>query len=329
MPPSEHRLAESIGCERETAPLPNNAKGFWGAGRAVSIKHSSNPPRGSRMYSHASSFSERDASFPSSIQRSGESHMQAIASKVPQVTIAFWIIKIAATTLGETGGDALSMSLNLGYLVSTAIFMVFFLVAVTAQIKAKSFHRFLYWTVIVATTTVGTTLADFTDRSLGVGYAGGSLILLVLLMATLGLWRWSAGEISFRDITSPKVEIFYWLTILFSNTLGTALGDWLADTEGVGFEKGALVFAGLLTLVATAYFFTSISRTALFWAAFILTRPLGATLGDILTKPAANGGLNLSRIASSLVIAAFMVLCILLTSRQAGGHPGGGKKAQI
>jgi len=149
------------------------------------------------------------------------------------------------------------------------------------------------------------------------------------LMATLGLWRWSAGEISFRDITSPKVEIFYWLTILFSNTLGTALGDWLADTEGVGFEKGALVFAGLLTLVATAYFFTSISRTALFWAAFILTRPLGATLGDILTKPAANGGLNLSRIASSLVIAAFMVLCILLTSRQAGGHPGGGKKAQI
>jgi len=176
---------------------------------------------------------------------------------------------------------------------------------------------------------VGTTLADFTDRSLGVGYAGGSLILLVLLMAALGLWRWSAGEISFSNITSPKVEIFYWLTILFSNTLGTALGDWLADTEGVGFEKGALVFAGLLTLVATAYFFTSISRTALFWAAFILTRPLGATLGDILTKPAANGGLNLSRIASSLVIAAFMVLCILLTSRQAGGHPGGGKKAQI
>jgi uncharacterized membrane-anchored protein len=281
------------------------------------------------MHANSATFSAPDSSLAYSADRAGASRSQAIASKVPQVAIAFWIIKIAATTLGETGGDALSMSMNLGYLLSTAIFMVLFLVAVTAQIKAKSFHRFLYWTVIVATTTVGTTLADFTDRSLGVGYAGGSLILLVLLMAALGLWRWSAGEISFSNITSPKVEIFYWLTILFSNTLGTALGDWLADTEGVGFEKGALVFAGLLTLVATAYFFTSISRTALFWAAFILTRPLGATLGDILTKPAANGGLNLSRIASSLVIAAFMVLCILLTSRQAGGHPGGGKKAQI
>jgi len=281
------------------------------------------------MHANSATFSAPDSSLAYSADRAGASRSQAIASKVQQVAIAFWIIKIAATTLGETGGDALSMSMNLGYLLSTAIFMVLFLVAVTAQIKAKSFHRFLYWTVIVATTTVGTTLADFTDRSLGVGYAGGSLILLVLLMAALGLWRWSAGEISFSNITSPKVEIFYWLTILFSNTLGTALGDWLADTEGVGFEKGALVFAGLLTLVATAYFFTSISRTALFWAAFILTRPLGATLGDILTKPAANGGLNLSRIASSLVIAAFMVLCILLTSRQAGGHPGGGKKAQI
>jgi uncharacterized membrane-anchored protein len=281
------------------------------------------------MHANSATFSAPDSSLAYSADRAGASRSQAIASKVPQVAIAFWIIKIAATTLGETGGDALSMSMNLGYLLSTAIFMVLFLVAVTAQIKAKSFHRFLYWTVIVATTTVGTTLADFTDRSLGVGYAGGSLILLVLLMAALGLWRWSAGEISFSNITSPKVEIFYWLTILFSNTLGTALGDWLADTEGVGFEKGALVFAGLLTLVATAYFFTSISRTALFWAAFILTRPLGATLGDILTKPAANGGLNLSRIASSLVIAAFMVLCILLTSRRAGGHPGGGKKAQI
>jgi uncharacterized membrane-anchored protein len=280
------------------------------------------------MHANSATFSAPDSSLAYSADRAGASRSQAIASKVPQVAIAFWIIKIAATTLGETGGDALSMSMNLGYLLSTAIFMVLFLVAVTAQIKAKSFHRFLYWTVIVATTTVGTTLADFTDRSLGVGYAGGSLILLVLLMAALGLWRWSAGEISFSNITSPKVEIFYWLTILFSNTLGTALGDWLADTEGVGFEKGALVFAGLLTLVATAYFFTSISRTALFWAAFILTRPLGATLGDILTKPAANGGLNLSRIASSLVIAAFMVLCILLTSRQAGGHPGSGKKAR-
>jgi uncharacterized membrane-anchored protein len=254
-------------------------------------------------------------------ERADSDRLAAVASKVPQVAIAFWVIKIAATTLGETGGDALSMTLNLGYALSTIIFMACFLVAVTAQIKAKSFHRFLYWTVIVATTTVGTTLADFTDRSLGVGYQGGALILFAVLMLTLGIWRVSAGSISFRDITSPKVEMFYWITILFSNTLGTALGDWLADTQGVGYERGALVFAGGLTLVAAAYFFTNISRTMLFWTAFILTRPLGATLGDMLTKPVANGGLNLSRITSSLVIAVFMVLCILFTSRKAGEHP--------
>lgn len=251
-----------------------------------------------------------------------ENRSWAITNKVPQVAIAFWIIKIAATTLGETGGDALSMTMNLGYLLSTAIFIVFFLVAVTAQIKAKSFHRFLYWTVIVATTTVGTTMADFTDRSLGVGYAGGSLILLALLLIVLALWKVSAGTISFADITSPKVEMFYWLTILFSNTLGTALGDWLADTEGVGYERGALVFIGALSLVAAAYFFTKLSHTLLFWTAFILTRPLGATLGDTLTKPVANGGLNLSRITSTLAIGAFMIVCILFTSRSAGRHPG-------
>lgn len=250
------------------------------------------------------------------------SHFSATASKVPQVALAFWIIKIAATTLGETGGDALSMSLKLGYALSTIIFMVCFLVAVTAQIRARRFHRFLYWTVIVATTTVGTTLADFTDRSLGVGYMGGSLILLAAVMIVLALWRGSVGSISFSEITSPKVELFYWITILFSNTLGTALGDWLADTEGVGYERGALVFAGALTVVALAYFFTKTSHTFLFWAAFILTRPLGATLGDILTKPLANGGLNLSRISSSLVIAVFMVLCILFTSQNSGQHPG-------
>ncbi len=250
------------------------------------------------------------------------SHFSATASKVPQVALAFWIIKIAATTLGETGGDALSMSLKLGYALSTIIFMACFLVAVTAQIKAKKFHRFLYWSVIVATTTVGTTLADFTDRSLGVGYMGGSLILLAAVMIVLALWRGSVGSISFSEITSPKVELFYWITILFSNTLGTALGDWLADTEGVGYERGALVFAGALTVVALAYFFTKTSHTFLFWAAFILTRPLGATLGDILTKPLASGGLNLSRITSSLVIAVFMVLCILFTSQKSGQHPG-------
>lgn len=273
------------------------------------------------------SFSSQSSSLPYDDRRADSNRSWATASKVPEVAIAFWIIKIAATTLGETGGDALSMTMKFGYALSTVIFLVFFLVAVTAQIKAKSFHRFLYWTVIVATTTVGTTLADFTDRSLGVGYLGGSLILFGLLMLVLGLWRVSAGSISFRDITSPKVEMFYWTTILFSNTLGTALGDWLADTQGVGFENGALVFAGALTAVAAAYFFTKISRTLLFWTAFILTRPLGATLGDLLTKPHENGGLNLSRISSSLVIAAFMVICILLSSRQAGQHPGGDGKS--
>jgi uncharacterized membrane-anchored protein len=272
--------------------------------------------------SHASN----DATLRYAGGRAGANQSWATSSKVPQIALTFWIIKIAATTLGETGGDALSMTLKLGYAVSTLIFMLFFVAAVTAQIKAKSFHPFLYWTVIVATTTVGTTMADFTDRSLGIGYTGGSLILLALLTVVLGLWRWSVGSISFRDITSPKVEMFYWITILSSNTLGTALGDWLADTRGVGFERGALVFAGALTLVAAAYFFTSISRTILFWAAFILTRPLGATLGDILTKPHANGGLNLSRITSSLVIAAFMVLCILLTEQRAGQHPGEGQR---
>lgn len=246
----------------------------------------------------------------------------AIDSKVPHVAIAFWIIKIAATTLGETGGDALSMSLHLGYLLSTGIFMACFIVALFFQIRAKRYHPFLYWTVIVTTTTVGTTMADFADRSLGMGYVGGSLILFAALMIVLAIWRFSIGSISFSDITSAKVEIFYWITILFSNTLGTALGDFLADTQGVGYERGALFFSGLLTLVALAYFFTRISHVLLFWTAFILTRPLGATLGDLLTKPRADGGLDLSRFTSSFVIAAFMVLCILLTSRRAGKHPG-------
>jgi uncharacterized membrane-anchored protein len=267
-------------------------------------------------------FDSDNSSAAYSGEPAGIGFARAAASKVPEVAMAFWIIKIAATTLGETGGDAVSMTMKLGYALSTIIFMGCFLVAVSAQIRAKSFHRFLYWTVIVATTTVGTTMADFTDRSLGVGYAGGSLILLGALVAVLGLWRWAAGSISFSDITSPKVEMFYWITILFSNTLGTALGDWLSDTPGVGFANGAFVFAGALTLVAAAYFFTKISRTFLFWAAFILTRPLGATLGDLLTKPHADGGLNLSRIASSLVLASFMVACILFTSRTAGKHPG-------
>jgi uncharacterized membrane-anchored protein len=249
--------------------------------------------------------------------------LEAARSKVPEVTLAFWVIKITATTLGETGGDAVSMTMHLGYALSSLIFLACFIVALWFQVKAKSFHRFLYWTVIITTTTVGTTVADFADRSLGVGYPGGSLILFVFLMLSLAVWWLSVGEVTFRNITSPKVEIFYWTTILFSNTLGTALGDFLADTSGVGYERGSLVFIGALALVAGAYFFTRLSHTLLFWVAFILTRPLGATLGDTLTKPLANGGLNLGRISSSLVLAVFMVLCILLlTSRSPGYHPG-------
>ncbi len=274
------------------------------------------------MFTNTSTFLRQPGSHDAQNILQQQERASAVTSKVPHVAIAYWIIKIAATTLGETGGDALSMTLNLGYLLSTAIFMVCFLVALTAQIRVKSFHPFLYWTVIVTTTTVGTTMADYADRSLGIGYVGGSLILFALLMAVLGLWRYTVGSISFSNITSTKVEIFYWVTILFSNTLGTALGDFLADTSGVGYERGAMVFGGALVLVAAAYFFTNTSRTLLFWTAFILTRPLGATLGDLLTKPRENGGLNLSRISSSLVIAAFMVICILITGRKAGAHPG-------
>jgi uncharacterized membrane-anchored protein len=246
-----------------------------------------------------------------------------LRSKVPQVTLAFWIIKIAATTLGETGGDAVSMTENLGYAVSTAIFFAIFMATVAAQIRARSFHPFLYWAVIVATTTAGTTMADFADRSLGIGYVGGSLILLAMLLLVLGAWRVTLGDVSVDNIATPKAEIFYWMTILFSNTLGTALGDFLADDSGLGlgYEGGALVFTGALVLVAAAYFFTRISRAWLFWLAFILTRPLGATLGDLLTKPLANGGLDLSRISSSLAIAVFMVGCIVLIAQRAGGHP--------
>ncbi len=244
-----------------------------------------------------------------------------VLGKVPEVAIGFWIIKIAATTLGETGGDSLSMSLNLGYATSTIIFFVLFAVAVGAQIQAKKFHKFLYWAVIVATTLTGTTMADFADRSLGIGYLGGSIILFTLVIATLTTWRLKVGSISVECITSPKVEMFYWTTILFSNTLGTALGDWVADS-GPGYEGGALIFAGCIGVVALIYFFTKTSRAVLFWAAFVLTRPLGATLGDLLTKPLADGGLNLSRYSSSAAIAVFMVICILLFPQRAGQHPG-------
>ena len=239
-------------------------------------------------------------------------------SKVPEVTLIFWIIKIAATTLGETGGDAVSMSMNLGYLVSTAIFAAIFLIAVLAQIRAKCFHPFLYWTTIIATTTVGTTLADFADRSLGIGYAGGSALLFALLVSSLAVWYRSLGSVSVDTVSTPKVEMFYWITIMFSQTLGTALGDWTADTAGLGYGGGAVVFSILLGVVVAAYFWTSISRTVLFWAAFILTRPLGAVVGDFLDKPSDAGGLALDRFSASAVLLAIMVACILIVPQRAG-----------
>ena len=248
-------------------------------------------------------------------------------SKVPAVTFGFWIIKILATTLGETGGDAVTMTLDLGYLVGTAIFAGILVIAVTAQIAAKSFHRFLYWAVIVATTTAGTTLADFVDRSLGIGYVGGSSILLALLLATLGLWYWSLGSISINTVTSRKVEMFYWATIMFSQTLGTALGDFLADTSGLGYEGGAFVFGAALAIVALIYFYTDVSRTLLFWTAFILTRPLGATLGDLLDKPVNEGGLALGRFEASAVLATAIVVCILLIPQRPGQHPSAYERA--
>lgn len=231
-------------------------------------------------------------------------------SKVPEITLGFWVIKIAATTLGETAGDVLSMSLNLGYLISTAIFFVIFMLMVIAQIKAEKFHPLLYWTTIVATTTLGTTLADLHTRSLGIGYAGGSLILLGLLGISLFAWYRSLGSISINSVYTAKAEIFYWFTIMLSQTLGTALGDWTADSAGLGYLGGAMIFIGLLLIILAMYYWTSISRTILFWAAFILTRPLGATLGDFLDKPIEHGGLNLSRFVASLVLIAFILICI-------------------
>ncbi|MBK1724586.1 COG4705 family protein [Thiocystis violacea] len=246
-----------------------------------------------------------------------KSHHETALSKVPEVTLLFWAIKIAATTLGETGGDAVSMSMNLGYLWGTLIFAGVFLVAVAAQIKAKGFHPWLYWTTIIATTTVGTTLADFADRSLGIGYAGGSALLLLLLIASLALWYRTLGTLAVDSISTPKAELFYWMTIMFSQTLGTALGDWTADTAGLGYDGGALVFGAMLALLVLAYYRTQISRTLLFWLAFILTRPLGAVLGDLLDKPLADGGLALSRYSASVALIVFIGACLLLFQHRA------------
>ena len=235
-------------------------------------------------------------------------------SKVPRVTFAFWVVKILATTVGETGGDALSMTLKLGYAVSTLIFLGFFVVTVAAQIGSRRYHSVFYWAVVVATTTVGTTTSDYLDRTVGLGYVKSSVMLFCAVIAVLVVWRFVTGKIEFENINSRQNETFYWLTILVSNTLGTALGDFVATTTGLGFERGALVFAGLIALVAAAHFFTTIPDHLLFWAAYVLTRPLGATLGDTLTKSHSQGGLALGRITSSLVIAGGMVAVILLTS---------------
>lgn len=273
---------------------------------------------------------------------------QNALSKVPEVTLIFWIVKIACTTLGETAGDFVSMSLKLGYLIGTAIFAVIFLIFVVTQVRAKAFHPSLYWLTIIATTTLGTTIADYADRSLGIGYAGGSLLLLALLLASLAVWKKVMGTVDVSTVATPKSEAFYWVTIMFSQTLGTALGDWTSDSPslghfiraagpigtllggedgGLGYIGAAVLFGALLGLIVLAVYFTKIPRTALFWAAFILTRPLGAVLGDFLDKPLDHGGLNLSRAAASGVLLAIVVLCILIFPQRAGQHPGGTEKA--
>jgi uncharacterized membrane-anchored protein len=244
-----------------------------------------------------------------------------VLSKVPEVTLTFWIIKIAATTLGETGGDTVTMTLNWGYLTGTVIFLSLLVALVVMQIAAKKFHPLLYWATIVASTTAGTTMADLADRSLGIGYTGGSSILLACVLAVLGLWYWSEGSIAVETVNTPKVEAFYWVAITFSQTLGTALGDWMADSTGLGYEGGALVFTAGLAVLAIAYYRTAVSRVLLFWAAFILTRPLGATVGDFLDKPVNHGGLALSRPLASAVIAVLILAGILLLPQRAGAHP--------
>jgi uncharacterized membrane-anchored protein len=246
---------------------------------------------------------------------------QHALSKVPEVTLWFWIAKIFATTLGETAGDTVSMTWNLGYLIGTAIFFVLLVILVVAQIRARKFHPFLYWATIIASTTAGTTLADFADRSFGIGYTGGTTLLLALFLLSLGTWRAVEGKISADTIVTARTEAFYWTTITFSQTLGTALGDWAADTNGLGYLGGAALFGGLIALVAALYFTTKISRVGLFWAAFILTRPLGATVGDFLDKPIAQGGLDFSRPLASAVLAAAIVLIILLVPQRAKANP--------
>lgn len=245
-----------------------------------------------------------------------------LASKVPAVTLGFWIIKILATTLGETGGDTVSMTMNLGYLVGTAIFLTVLVLLVWWQVAATRFHPFLYWATIIASTTAGTTMADFATRSLGIGYTGGSALLLACVLASLLVWYRTLGSISVSTVREPKAELFYWVTITFSQTLGTALGDWTADTGNLGYVGAAGIFAGLLAVLALLYFMTNASRVLLFWAAFILTRPLGAALGDFLDKPLDHGGLAFSRPLASAVLTIAILLLIVVLPKRAGEHPG-------
>jgi uncharacterized membrane-anchored protein len=246
---------------------------------------------------------------------------RAVLSKVPEVTLVFWIVKILATTLGETGGDTVTMTLNWGYLAGTLLFLALLIGFVIWQTLADKFHPLLYWTTIVASTTFGTTMADFADRSLGIGYTGGSLLLFACLLAALGFWHWSEGTISVGTVNTPRVEAFYWAAITFSQTLGTALGDWAADTGGLGYAGGAFLFGAALAVLAAAYYWTNVSRVALFWMAFILTRPLGATVGDFLDKPLSHGGLALSRPVASAALAVLILACIFLLPQRAGRHP--------
>ncbi|MGH7045129.1 MAG: COG4705 family protein [Stellaceae bacterium] len=250
-------------------------------------------------------------------------------SKVPEVTLVFWVIKIAATTLGETGGDTVTMTLNWGYLAGTALFLGLLIVLVATQMAARRFNAFLYWATIVASTTFGTTMADFVDRSLGIGYAGGSSLLFVSLIGVLGLWYWSEGTVSVDTVSARKVEAFYWTAITCSQTLGTALGDWTADSTGLGYEGGALIFAAGLGVIAACYFWTNLSHVLLFWSAFILTRPLGATVGDFLDKPVKDGGLAFSRPIASAIIAAFIIACLFVLPQRAGRHPDGSNAATL
>jgi uncharacterized membrane-anchored protein len=245
----------------------------------------------------------------------------ARSAKVPEVTLAFWIIKVAATTLGETGGDTVTMTLRWGYLAGTALFLGVLVTLVVVQIRAREFRPWLYWATIVASTTFGTTMADFADRSLGIGYTGGASVLFACLIGVLALWYWSQGSISVNTVSTPKTEAFYWAAITFSQTLGTALGDWMADTGGLGYEGGALAFAAGLAVITGLYLWTSISRVLLFWAAFILTRPLGATVGDFLDKPVSQGGLALSRPLASAVIAVLILISLTVLPQRAGRHP--------